>query len=79
MQLTRAEIREWLNNETTGKVLSIFSEEIDNQLAILGAGGFIGDTSDATAQSANRTVGRIDGLRFIFGLAEELPDDDVQE
>ena len=78
MQLTRAEIREWLTNETTNKVLTVFSEEIDNQLAILAGGGIIGTTTDETAQQVNRVIGRVDGLKFIFGLAEELPDYDEE-
>lgn len=75
MSLTMEQLAEWKSYETTKKVLKIFEDEMSAIIGTIAEGGILGDTIDSTAQLANRTVGRLEGLKFIFELEEELDEE----
>lgn len=70
--LTKSELNEWKQNETTKKILKIFREETDRCIAAVGSGNVIGESADLTAQNVCRLVGRIQGLSKIFDLNDEV-------
>ena len=72
--LTQVEIEEWKKDETTRKVIDLFSEEIGRLVGHVSEGGVIGESADETAMLTCRLVGKLEGLKFIFQL--EVDDED---
>lgn len=73
--LTKAEVAEWKSNDITQKVLQEFQKEIDRHLAILGEGGYIGDSPEQTGMNAIKISSVMRGLSFIFDIEGEDPNE----
>ena len=70
--LTSQELAEWRSNEVTKKVLDEVREEIDKHIAILGEGGYIGDSPEQTGMNAVKVSAVIRGLSFIFDIEGDV-------
>ena len=72
MSLSKAEIVDWRKQETTIKILELLQDEIDVSLAEVVSGRVIRESSDDTAQSVSRMVGRVEGLSFLLNIEDEV-------
>lgn len=65
--MTRDEIREWMEHPVTAWALKRLTERIDEEIANIVRGGTLGDR---TGEETAKTVGRVEGLRFLTEIGD---------